>query len=92
MRISKYLNKIGIILLESDNNMKRNIIIKILILSLFIGIVIILIINYNNYKVSNAKKIVELEKNEIEVYDKVKLKDIIKNINGKLENNVNIDT
>ena len=92
MRISKYLHKIGIILLESDNNMKKNTIIKILVLPLIVGIFILMIINYNNYKVSHAKKIVELKKKEIEVYDKVKLKDIIKNINGKIEKNIIIDT
>ena len=72
--------------------MKKNIIIKIFILSLLVGILMLIMINYNKYKVSNAKKIVELKKKEIEVYDKVKLKDIIKNINGKIENNVTIDT
>ena len=72
--------------------MKRNIMIKILILIILVGLLILTIINYNKYKVSNAKKIVELKKKEIEVYDKVKLKDIIKNINGKIENNVTIDT
>jgi len=72
--------------------MKKDFIIKIIVITLLVGVVTLSIINYNNYKVSHATKIVELEKKEIEVYDKVKLKDIIKNINGKIDKNITIDT
>lgn len=47
---------------------------------------------YKDYQIKHAVKIVKLEKEEIEVYEKIKLKDLIKEINGKLIKNIDIDT
>ena len=71
--------------------MKKNI--------LIIGIAILLVISffigykfYKYYQVKNEKKVVELKTDEIEVFTDVNLKDLIKNINGKLIENKKIDT
>ena len=58
----------------------------ILIISIF-GIFL-----YHQYQIDHAIKIVKLSKDKIRVYDKVYLKDIIKEINGTLEKNIKIDT
>ena len=47
---------------------------------------------YKDYQIKHAVKIVKLETEEIEVYEKIKLKDLIKEINGKLIKNIDIDT
>ena len=68
--------------------------IKTILISLLI-ISIILLSNhlYNNYKLKHAKIKVELIDNlNIEVYSDIKIKDLIKNINGKLLKNKIINT
>ncbi len=45
-----------------------------------------------NYKVAHAKKIVELVKDEVFVYEDIHIKKLIKNINGTLTTNPKIDT
>jgi GH25 family lysozyme M1 (1,4-beta-N-acetylmuramidase) len=47
---------------------------------------------YNNYRISHALKIVILNTKKVEVYSDVKLSDLIKKINGKLVEDVTIDT
>ncbi len=64
----------------------------ILIVLLLIIIITIGIKEYKQYQIKHAVKIVELNTKEIEVHKKVKLKDLIKKINGKLLNNPIIDT
>lgn len=68
------------------------------ILILFI-IIIILVLGgifgykaYINYKIENAEKIVILHKDKIDVFENIKLKDLIKEINGELEENPKIKT
>lgn len=45
-----------------------------------------------NYKVTHAKKIVELVRNDVYVYDNIRIKKLIKKINGTLTTNPKIDT
>lgn len=68
------------------------------IIILFI-IIIILVLGgifgykaYINYKIENAEKIVILHKDKIDVFENIKLKDLIKEINGELEENPKIKT
>ena len=68
------------------------------IIILFI-IIIILILGgifgykaYINYKIEHAEKIVILQKDKIDVFENIKLKDLIKEINGELEENPKIKT
>lgn len=72
--------------------MKKKIIVLVLI-------TIVLVISsifgykiYNNYKVKHAVKIVKLKRNEVDVFEELTLKDLIKEINGKLIENKKIDT
>ena len=69
---------------------------KILKLSLFIAISIFIIFflsfSYTKYKIKNAIKIVKLKYEEVEVYKKITLKNLIKEINGELISNHYIDT
>lgn len=69
---------------------KRMIIVKVILLSV---IVIVSICGYYKWRVDHAIKRVELQDNlDLDVYSKVKLLDLIKSINGKVENNFDIDT
>ena len=68
------------------------------IIILFI-IIIILVLGgifgykaYINYKIEHAEKIVILQKDKIDVFENIKLKDLIKEINGELEENPKIKT
>lgn len=68
------------------------------ILILFI-IIIILVLGgilgykaYINYKIEHTEKIVILHKDKIDVFENIKLKDLIKEINGELEENPKIKT
>ena len=65
---------------------------KVIILIVTIVLIIVSINLYNNYKISHAKKIVELTTTEVEVFSNVKLKDLISTINGKIVDNKKIDT
>ena len=72
---------------------------KIMIISIILGILIVSTIGYFvvkqmiwNYKVAHAEKIVELSKDTVFVYEDVKIKKLIKKINGKLTTNPKIDT
>ena len=47
---------------------------------------------YKEYRVEHAEKIVKLRTDEVEVFEQVKLKDLIQNINGKILKNKKIDT
>lgn len=69
--------KIGIIIISS-----------ILILIIMIGLIYL----YKDYQVKHAIKIVNLSRNKVEVFEKVYLKDLIKEINGTLEKNTKVDT
>lgn len=63
-----------------------------------IGIFLIIILGiigtklYKEYQINHAIKIVELNTKEVEVFSKIRLKDLIKTINGDLINNPKIDT
>lgn len=63
-----------------------------------IGIFLIIILGiigtklYKEYQINQAIKIVELNTKEVEVFSKIRLKDLIKTINGDLINNPKIDT
>ena len=71
--------------------MKKRVIIVIGIIT--IAMIIILGMKvYKQYKINHAIKIVELNTNEVEVFSKIRLKDLIKTINGKLISNPLIDT
>lgn len=70
---------------------------KIIMTTIIVLVVIILLSIINKtiweYKVAHAVKIVELNTSEVPVYEeKVKLKQLIKKINGKLDTNPTIDT
>ena len=65
---------------------------KVIILIATIVLIIVSITFYNNYKISHAKKIVELTTTEVETFSSVKLKDLISTINGKIVDNKKIDT
>ena len=67
----------------------------LLITLLLIIIVVLSILGYNfyqKYRIEHAVKIVVLERDELNVFEDVHLKDIIKEINGNLINNKKIDT
>ena len=75
--------------------MRKKTIIIITIVSIIFVIILFSIIKQSiwNYKVSHAKKIVELDNNVIQVFEKnVKIKSLISKINGKLNTNPTIDT
>lgn len=68
------------------------------IIILFI-IIIILVLGgifgykaYINYKIEHTEKIVILHKDKIDVFENIKLKDLIKEINGELKDNPKIKT
>ena len=73
--------------------MKKKIII---IISVIIAVIIITITGihlYNKWRIANAEIIVELHENlNIEVFSEVKLSDLIKSINGKLNKDFTIKT
>ncbi len=73
--------------------MKKKIII---IVSIFIALIFFTFIGiklYHKWQIAHATIKVDLIDNlNIEVYSEIKLKDLIKNINGKLEKNTKIDT
>ena len=67
----------------------------LLITLLLIIVVVLSILGYNfyqKYRIEHAVKIVVLERDELNVFEDVHLKDIIKEINGNLINNKKIDT
>ena len=71
--------------------------IKILIIGILLLIIIIFgsIFGYNKYieyKIETAEKIVILNKTKIDVFEDLTLKDLIKEINGKLIDNPKIKT
>ena len=73
--------------------MKKKIIVATIAILLIIVIVSIINRSIWLYKVAHAEKIVELNTSEVPVYEKnVKLKQLIKTINGKLDTNPTIDT
>lgn len=61
---------------------------SILVITISLGVYFF----YKDYRIKHAYKLVELNRDEIEVFTKINLKDIIKNINGSLEENPIIDT
>lgn len=70
---------------------------KKILITIIVTIITILfsLIGYNLYKgyrIKHAVKIVTLSKKKVEVYEKVKLKDLIKSINGDLLTNPKINT
>lgn len=68
-------------------------IIFIFLITIFIIFVIVFVKKmYKNYLIDHAVKKVILEKEEIDVFDDVYLKDIIKSINGKIIDDFKIDT
>lgn len=74
---------------------KKKIIIITVILVVLIGVISFVIGRklYNNWRIANAKIIVELEDNlEIDVHSKRKLSDFIKSINGELIEDFEINT
>lgn len=73
--------------------MKKKTIIIIILIILLIFIIVGGIFFYHKWRVDHAIIKVELQDDlNIEVYSKVKLKDLIKSINGKIEDNISIDT
>ncbi len=69
---------------------------KIIIISIILVVIIFIIWSYSfyqNWKIKNAVIKVDLIDNlELDVYSNVKLNDLIKNINGKIEKNFKINT
>ena len=73
--------------------MKKKIIIIITIILSIILLTIGGIFIYNKWRIANAKIIVELNDNlKIDVFQEIKLSDLIKSINGKLEDDFKINT
>ena len=72
--------------------MKKKVLIISIIVILLIFITIIGYKLYKNYRIKTAVKIVELNTTEIDVYEDIKLSDLIKKINGTLTNDIKIDT
>ena len=70
----------------------KKIIITVLVIIILILIIILGITFYHNYRIEHAYKKVILKKEEVEVFENIKLKDLIKEINGTLEKNIKIDT
>ena len=67
--------------------MKKKTLFLIIIILILIITTLISITIYNKWKIANAEIKVKLIKNlEIEVYSDIKLKDLIKSINGKIPN------
>ena len=68
----------------------------IIIVIILLGLVTVLsIFGYNkyiDYKIEHVEKKVVLNKKEIDVFEEIKLKDLIKSINGELIDNPKIDT
>jgi len=64
----------------------------ILIITSIIVITIVFSSFYKKYQIKHAIKIVELSKKEVEVYENIRLKNLIKNINGDLLDNPKINT
>ena len=72
--------------------MKKKIIIIITIIITVIFLTIGGIFIYNKWRIANAKIIVELNDNlKIDVFQDIKLSDIIKSINDKLKDNYRIN-
>lgn len=71
--------------------MKKTIILFIVIIILVLG-GIFGYKAYINYKIENAEKIVILHKDKIDVFENIKLKELIKEINGELKENPKIKT
>lgn len=71
-------------------NKKYITIILVILITLILSVSIIKI--YKDYRIKHALKIVELNTKEIPVYENIKVKDIIKKINGKLLTNPKINT
>ncbi|MBQ8535476.1 MAG: hypothetical protein IJ463_07320 [Bacilli bacterium] len=71
--------------------MKKIIILFIIIIILVLG-GILGYKAYINYKIEHTEKIVILHKDKIDVFENIKLKDLIKEINGELEENPKIKT
>ena len=72
--------------------MKKKIIIIVILLIIVVSLFFIVKKIIWNYKVAHAEKIVELVRNDVYVYDNVRIKRLIKNINGTLTTNPKIDT
>lgn len=77
--------------------MKRKDIIKLIITTIFfISVAILTMIFimklFNDYRIKTAKKKVKFNNLEVEVYSDIKVKDLIKSINGKIIDNYKIDT
>lgn len=73
--------------------MKKKIIISISIIATIIILIITALHLYNKWRIANAEIIVELQENlNIEVFSEVKLSDLIKSINGKLNKDSTIKT
>ncbi len=71
--------------------MKKNML--IIGITIFLGIFFLLgYKSYKYYQMKTEKKIVKLKVEEVEVFTDITLKDLIKNINGKLIENKKIDT
>ena len=71
--------------------MKKIIILFIILITLVLG-AIFGYKAYINYKIENVEKIVKLHKDKIDVFENISLKDLIKEINGELEENPKIKT
>ena len=73
--------------------MKKKIIIIIIVLFSIILLTVGGIFFYNKWRIANAKILVELQDNlKVEVYSEAKLSDFIKSINGKLNDDFEINT
>ncbi len=73
--------------------MKKKILLIILSIILLILIIVGFVFAYQKYRIAHATIKVTLQDNlNIEVYSNVKLKDLIKNINGQITKNFSIDT
>ena len=70
--------------------MKKRII--IILLAILLVTIPTIILAYKKYRIDHAIKIVELSRDKIEVFEKIKLKDLISNINGTLIENPKVDT
>ncbi|MBR3362784.1 MAG: hypothetical protein IKG40_02535 [Bacilli bacterium] len=66
---------------------------KILFFILFLAILVLSILFYNDYRIKHAViKVKTIDNLDIEVYSKIKLSDLVKSINGKFISNKTIDT
>ncbi len=76
-------------------NKKKLIIIILIVILIIIFLIIGGIFGYKKYieyKIDHVEKIVVLNKTEIEVYEEITLKDLIKEINGELKKDYKINT